>query len=89
MPYITSQERELYYRHLVKLCEVLSARHEDDLGGHLNYCITYILNELFAEKGRYVRINTLIGAIEGAKQEFYRVHVIPYEEEKRSQNGDV
>ena len=62
---------------------------EEALGGHLNFCISYILTRLFIEKSQYVRINTLMGAIEGAKLEFYRRHVVPYEEKKREENGDV
>ena len=90
MPYILPKDRELYKKHLDAVLEEFSAgATEEDLGGHLNYCFNYILTRLFEEKSRYVRINTLMGAIEGAKQEFYRLHVVPYEEKKRRENGDV
>lgn len=90
MPYILPADRELYKKHLDALVEeFIMASPEEDLGGHLNYCISYLMTRLWEEKERYVRINTLMGAIEGAKQEFYRFHVVPYEEMKRHHNGDV
>ena len=88
MPYITPEEREPYLRYLEEIVAQLPVE-EEILAGHLNFCISYMMNRLLEERCRYVRINTLMGAIEGAKQEFYRVHVIPYEEKKRKENGDV
>lgn len=87
MPYISQDEREKYLLHLEEVVAELPVE-EDTLGGHLNYCISYLLTRLFEERSRYVRINTLMGAMEGAKLEFYRFHVVPYEE-KRAENGDV
>ena len=37
----------------------------------------------------YATINDIIGALEGAKMEFYRRVVAPYEDEKIKENGDV
>jgi hypothetical protein len=37
----------------------------------------------------YQTFNDALGALEGAKQEFYRRVVVPYEEQKRFENGDV
>ena len=90
MPYIQHRDRELYKKHLDAIVEeFIMSSPEEDLGGQLNYCISYLLTRLWEEKQRYVRINTLMGAIEGAKLEFYRFHVAPYEEKKRHENGDV
>lgn len=89
MPYILSEDREKYTESLEKLLSELSKQNEDDLGGHLNYCITEILRCLFEGKRRYVRINTLRGAIENAWTEFARREVAPYEDEKIKKNGDV
>lgn len=89
MPYIKSDDRNRYLGHLEDLLDELAKQGDEDLGGHFNYCISYLMTRLWEDKHRYVRINTLMGAIEGAKQEFYRFHAIPYEEEKRQQNGDV
>jgi len=90
VPYIKSDDRSLYTTHLDNILEELDAGPpEDELGGHVNFCISYLLVRLFEKKSRYARINTLMGAIEAAKQEFYRFHVVPYEEKKREENGDV
>lgn len=35
------------------------------------------------------RANTLRGAVENAIDEFYRVYIVPYEEKKKRENGDV
>jgi hypothetical protein len=37
----------------------------------------------------YQIINDIIGALEGAKAEFYRRVVAPYEDKKAGENGDV
>lgn len=58
--------------------------------GELNYQITCLLNQYKAHKKlSYQTINDILGALEGAKQEFYRRVAVPYEEEKRQENGDV
>lgn len=58
--------------------------------GELNYLITTLLNAYLLDHGkRYQTINDIIGALESAKAEFYRRVVAPYEDEKKSLNGDV
>jgi len=58
--------------------------------GELNYAITRLLDFYIAEKGAdYTQMNAAMGAVESAKQEFYRRVVVPYEEHKRRVNGDV
>jgi hypothetical protein len=37
----------------------------------------------------YQTMNDCLGALEGAKLEFYRRVVVPYEEQKKYENGDV
>jgi hypothetical protein len=37
----------------------------------------------------YQRLNDALGALEGAKLEFYRRVVVPYEDWKMTENGDV
>lgn len=89
MPYILSADREKYTESLDKLLYELTKQYEDDLGGHLNFCVSYLMKRLWEDKNRYVRVNTLIGAIEGAKQEFYRCQVAKYEDKKADENGEV
>jgi hypothetical protein len=58
--------------------------------GELNYAITKIIADYIKEHGlRYQRINDVLGALEGAKFEFYRRVVVPYEDTKIKGNGDV
>lgn len=58
--------------------------------GELNYAITMLLKNYFRAHGAgYGAINDCIGALEGAKLEFYRRVASPYEDTKIEQNGDV
>lgn len=58
--------------------------------GELNYQITCLLTYYLDARGlSYHVINDIVGALEGAKQEFYQRVAVPYEEEKRAANGDV
>ena len=58
--------------------------------GELNFILTdaikgyLVFNEL-----SYQSINDIVGALEGAKLEFYRRVVVPYEDTKIKENGDV
>jgi hypothetical protein len=58
--------------------------------GELNYTITALLIEYIQLKGlNYQAINDIVGALEGAKLEFYRRVAAPYENVKVKENGDV
>lgn len=63
--------------------------------GHLNYLITQLclayINGTKASgyAARYQDYNDVVGALEGAKLEFYRRAVSPYEDAKIEENGDV
>jgi len=59
--------------------------------GELNYVLTTIVKEYFArtDKCNYQAINDILGALEGAKLEFYRRVVADYENIKIKENGDV
>lgn len=57
--------------------------------GELNFVITSYIREYFKEHRNYQGINDIIGALEGAKLEFYRRVAIPYEDTKIEENGDV
>jgi len=61
-----------------------------DTAGELNYAITLLLTGYVSRQPRsYQALNDCLGALEGAKLEFYRRVVVPYEEQKRAENGDV
>lgn len=79
MPYITQTARQ----QLTEGGPVQTA-------GELNYVITTEIVGYLAEHGKsYQTFNDIIGALEGAKTEFYRRVVAPYEDEKIKQNGDA
>lgn len=80
MPYIQGYDREQMER--LKL----SASN----AGELNYKITLLLIEYLEENGKnYQKMNDVMGALEGAKLEFYRRIAAPYEDQKIKENGDV
>lgn len=61
-----------------------------DTAGELNYTFTQALVQYIERKGlSYQTINDIVGALDGAKLEFYRRVVVPYEEGKIQTNGDV
>jgi hypothetical protein len=57
--------------------------------GELNFLLTQVLLTYLGSTPGYVRINGAIGALECAKLELYRRVAVPYEEAKRSANGEV
>lgn len=58
--------------------------------GELNYQITMLMLEYQILHGlSYQTINDILGALEGAKLEFYRRVAVPYENGKIAENGDV
>lgn len=58
--------------------------------GELNYAFTELIIKYIERKGlSYQTINDIVGALEGAKMEFYRRVAAPYEDKKIKENGDV
>jgi hypothetical protein len=58
--------------------------------GELNFLLTReVIAYVVAHGLCYRSINDVLGALEGAKQEFYRRVAVPYEDVKRAENGDV
>lgn len=85
MPYIAEDRRD-------KISAIFARIQidEPENAGELNYAITVLCQTYFAlNGGRYQQINDIIGALEGAKLEFYRRVAAPYEDVKIKENGDV
>jgi len=85
MPYIRSIDRDRldYITDTILNTGIASA-------GEMNYLFTIIANEYLNRNGKnYQYINDVVGALEGAKQEFYRRVAAPYEDIKITENGDV
>lgn len=85
MPYLDPRIRALLDAALPKAGEWIP-----DAPGELNYVFTKTLLDYLKEKGlSYQTINDIVGALEGAKAEFQRRVVAPYEDTKIQENGDV
>jgi len=84
MPYISGYNRKLVEKKLNK-------GHVELTCGELNYAITKLFHEWLKDRGgvNYDNINTLIGTLECAKLELYRMVAAPYENKKRMENGSV
>ena len=59
--------------------------------GELNYKITETIIDYLEERGGlvYSNLNEVVGALECAKLELYRRVILPYEDTKIKENGDV
>jgi hypothetical protein len=58
--------------------------------GELNYVFTTLIKRYLEDQEiSYQTINDVMGALEGAKLEFYRRVAVPYENTKLSLNGDA
>ena len=85
MPYIKQKERDELMNLLIKVLDMPA-----DNAGQLNYVITLVVISYLNKHGKkYQTMNDIVGALEGAKAEFQRRVVAPYEDEKIRQNGDV
>lgn len=81
MPYINSLKRN----YLIPDFNTLPAD-----AGELNFIFTEIIKQYLKLNGKsYQSINDIVGALEGAKMEFYRRVAAPYEDLKIEENGDV
>lgn len=79
MPYLKERDRES-----------IDAGVRPATPGELNYAITKHLVDYVEDLHlSYITINDILGALEGAKQEFYFRVAFPYEQAKMRQNGDV
>jgi len=85
MPYISKEKREALKSRLSIIATP----------GELNYLITELLikymqtREARGFQRDYQTMNDILGALEGAKLEFYRRIVVKYEDEVKEKNGDV
>lgn len=85
MPYVTKS-----VRNQLKDRGTLKKGRSPSNSGELNYTFTEALKGYIELKGlSYSTINDILGALEGAKLEFNRRIVIPYENTKINLNGDV
>lgn len=84
MPYIKQELKDKF-----KTIEIFLETIFPSNSGELNYLFTLIIDQYCKSSLRYSSINDAIGALEGAKLEFYRRVVAGYEDLKITENGDV
>lgn len=86
MPYINTYRR----CHYSELDETIDS-YVVKSAGELNYLITLLcINYLTSNAPEsYDNYNSVIGALESAKLEFYRRRVVDYEQQAIKRNGDV
>ncbi len=93
MPYIKQQDREKLHSNTQlgrQMSQDCGIAFNAENAGELNYCITLLIMDYYERTGgRYQQINDVLGALEGAKLEFYRRIVASYEDKKIKENGDV
>lgn len=83
MPYIKQEDRQ-------KSTMTTTSLPTPKTAGELNYVFTLISKHYFQTNGaNYQVINDVVGALDGAKVEFQRRIVAPYEDKKIAENGDV
>ena len=87
MPYIKQDQRPPVDDALKPLISHIKSLPVEDQDGALNYAITKILKEVYPVK--YFHLNRALGVLTSIKEEFYRVVVGPYEDEKIKENGEV
>ena len=83
MPYIQSEAREK-----IDPTQPYRGRYPQTVG-ELNYSLTMLIKEYWVHGGNYQAINDILGALEGAKLEFYARIARPYEDEAIKRNGDI
>jgi hypothetical protein len=84
MPYIKPERRKTFDPHL----EACAAEIETE--GELNYCIYKVAALLIGRIGEsYDNLSMCSSAMEHAKLEWYRRRLVPYEEKKIEENGDI
>jgi len=87
MPYIFGLLRERYDYCLKLLCQLMTPD-----PAHLNYIISKIIHGYIQREDNglsYRRLNHAIGVLECAKMELYRQVVGPFEDTKKSENGNI
>lgn len=84
MPYIKKERRD-------KIKHGICLRPDHiECAGDMQYAIAIIIKKYMRTKElNYQTCNDVMGALAGAKMEFYRKTVAPYEDTKMDENGDV
>lgn len=91
MPYIKQEKRDVLDPTIDELHRLLVGLQLDDesnsLEGNINYIITRLLRLSYGQS--YNEMNDAMGVLFCSALEHYRTIVVPYEEQKKFDNGDV
>lgn len=87
MPYIPLEDRPQYNTEIHSLVKKLNENGWPE--GHVNFIIFSIMRQWFLKVKRYHTIARLTGVLENVKQEFYRTHAAPYENQAINKNGNI
>jgi len=88
MPYIQPRYRPDIDKLIAPLAEHIAALPLEKQDGAFNYAVTKLLKALYS-KGDYFTYNRSMGALSAVMAEWYRQAVVPYEDAKIKENGDV
>ena len=92
MPYIKKKDRPQFDKLIKQIVDQFKLGGKMDIlgvEGNLNYVFSKTIKELWKNHRCYAHANAIMGVLECVKQEFYRKEVIPYEEEKIKENGEI
>lgn len=87
MPYIPQNQRENYDDLINGLVNRLEQR-EFHLG-HLNYIISSLVRRVIDDEDGYEWLSSIGGVLSDVRDEFYRTVMVPYEQAKIEENGDI
>ena len=89
MPYIEQDQKDRINNAAFELYEYFGKGY-DLTPGQFNYVVTQLCLEYLDRKGMsYTTLNEINGVLDSVAKEFYRRVVVPYEDKKREENGDV
>lgn len=83
MPYIKQEDRERINPSLRELSKSIKT------AGDLNYAISMLAILFEEESPNYAKLNEIMGVLACVKEEYYRKRVVPYEDKKIEENGDL
>jgi hypothetical protein len=88
MPYIKPHYRPDIDKLVAPLAQHIAGLPLEKQDGAFNYAVTKLLKALYA-KDDYFTYNRSMGALSAVQAEWYRRVIVPYEDEKIKENGDV
>jgi len=90
MPYIKKEDRKWFDESINELVDRLCSLEDGPVAGELNYVISSILVRCMRRKKLcYKLANRLDGVLGCVCKEFYRRWIVPYEDIKIKENGDI